>query len=93
MAEFVLKNNYFEFYFKDRKQISDTAIGTKFAPTYTCIFMDKAYIDMIFFIWTKKEEKLETFLKQFNAFHPDLRFKYEKSKFSVNFLDVQFFKQ
>ena len=41
MAEFVLKNNYFEFDSKVRKQISGTAIETKFAPTYMCIFMDK----------------------------------------------------
>ena len=41
MAEFVLKNNYFDFDSKVKKQISRTAIGTKFAPPYACIFMDK----------------------------------------------------
>ena len=40
MAEFVLKNNYFEFNGQVKQQISGTAIGTKFAPTYACIFMD-----------------------------------------------------
>ena len=35
MAEFVLKNNYFEFDSKVKKQISGTAIGTKFAPPHT----------------------------------------------------------
>ena len=39
MAEFVLKNNYFEFNEKVCRQISGTAIGTKFAPPYACIFM------------------------------------------------------
>ena len=39
MAEFVLKNNYFEFGNKIKKEISRTAIGTKFAPPYACIFM------------------------------------------------------
>ena len=39
MAEFVLKNNYFESGNKI-KQISGTAIGTKFAPPYACIFMN-----------------------------------------------------
>ena len=39
MAEFVLKNNYFEFGNKIKQQISGTAIGTKFAPPYACIFM------------------------------------------------------
>ena len=41
MAEFVLKINYCEFDSKVKRQISDTAIGTKFAPPYVCIFMDK----------------------------------------------------
>ena len=41
MAEFVLKNNYFEFNEKVCRQISGTAIGTKFAPPYACIFMDE----------------------------------------------------
>ena len=37
LAEFVLKNNYFQF--NDRKQKEVTAIGTKFAPLYAIIFM------------------------------------------------------
>ena len=32
MAAFVLKNNYFEFESKVKKQISGTALGTKFSP-------------------------------------------------------------
>ena len=40
MADFVLKNNLFEFDCKFYQQISGTAIGTKFAPPYACIFMD-----------------------------------------------------
>ena len=105
MAEFVLKNNYFEFDTKVHQQISGTAIGTKFAPPYACIFMDKVenefletqtikplvwlrYIDDIFFIWNESEEKLETFLKNLNEFHPNLRFTSEKSKTSLNFLDL-----
>ena len=41
MAEFVLKNNLFEFNSKI-KQVSGTAIGTKFAPPYAGhFFMDK----------------------------------------------------
>ena len=39
MAEFVLKNSYFEFGNKIKQQNSGTAIGTKFAPPYSCIFM------------------------------------------------------
>ena len=41
MAEFVLKNNLFEFNNKVFQQISGTAIGTKFAPPYACIYMDR----------------------------------------------------
>ena len=41
IAEFVLKNNYFQFSGKVYQQISGTAIDTKFAPPYACIFMDQ----------------------------------------------------
>ena len=41
MADFVCKNNLFEFNSKFYKQISGTAIGTTFAPPYACIFMDQ----------------------------------------------------
>ena len=40
MAHFVLENNYFEFNGDVKKQTSGTAIGTKFALLYECIFMD-----------------------------------------------------
>ena len=40
MADFVLKNNLFEFDCKFYLQISGRAIGTKFAPPYACIVMD-----------------------------------------------------
>ena len=66
MAEFVLKNNVFELNNQNKQQIFGTAIGTKCAPTYACIFMGKVetefletqdkpfwwvrYIDDIFFI-------------------------------------------
>ena len=41
MTEFVLKNNYFEFNDKVKQQLSGTAISTKFAPPYNCIFMNQ----------------------------------------------------
>ena len=41
MAEFVLKNNLFEFNSKVYQQKSGTAIGTKFAPPCACIYMDE----------------------------------------------------
>ena len=40
MGEFVLKNNCFECNGKVKKQFLEAAIATKFAPQYTCIFMD-----------------------------------------------------
>ena len=47
MTEFVLKNNLFEFNGETYQQISGTAIGTKFAPPYACIFMDKVEREII----------------------------------------------
>ena len=41
MAKFVLSNNVFEFNSDTFQQISRTAIGTKFAPPYACIYMDQ----------------------------------------------------
>ena len=41
MAEFVLSNNYFEFSDSVKQQISGTAMGTKFAPAFACLFMDQ----------------------------------------------------
>ena len=38
MADFVLKNNLFEFDSQFYKQISGTAIGTKFAPPYVFLW-------------------------------------------------------
>ena len=47
MARFVLQNNYFEFNGIVKQQILGTAIGTKFAPMYACIFMDKLETDFL----------------------------------------------
>ena len=46
------------------------------------------YIDNVFFIWTESEEKLEEFLENLKNLHTSLKFTSEKSKKSVNFLDV-----
>ena len=64
MAEFVLANNYFEFGQKVFHQISGTAIGTKFAPSYAWF----RYKDDVFFIWTHGKEELENFMKELNSF-------------------------
>ena len=41
MTEFVLSKNFLKFNSDTLQQISGTAIGTKFAPTYACIYMDQ----------------------------------------------------
>ena len=58
MAEFVLKNNYFDINGGVKQQISGTAIGTKFAPPYACIFMDQVETD---FLQTQKFQPLVWF--------------------------------
>ena len=41
------KNNFFEFNNEIKQQISGTAIGTKFAPPYACIYMNKTETDFL----------------------------------------------
>ena len=43
LAELVLKNNIFTFGKKILKQKPGTAIGTKFAPPYSTLFMEEFY--------------------------------------------------
>ena len=105
MAEFILKKIFFEFETKIIQQISGTAVGTKFAPPYACLFTDRIenvfldseivkswlwsrYIDDKFYIWTDGEDKLEGFPNRLNNFDPNLKFTYQNSKSSVNFLHV-----
>ena len=47
MPEQALKNNYFEFSGKVKQQLSGTGIGTKYAPPYAFIFMDKVETGLI----------------------------------------------
>ena len=58
MAEFVLKNSYFQFSDEVYQQISGTTIGTKFAPPYACIFIDQVEIK---FLQTQKFQSLVWF--------------------------------
>ena len=46
------------------------------------------YIDDIFFIWTHGEKSLKNFMMEFNNFNPNIKFTYEFSKASINFLDL-----
>ena len=47
MAEFVVKNNFFEFNGSVKQQVSGTAIGTKCAPTYASIYMDEVKTEFL----------------------------------------------
>ena len=40
-VKFVLKNNFFKFNGSVKQQCYGTVIGTKRAPTYVCMYMDK----------------------------------------------------
>ena len=46
------------------------------------------YINGIFFIWTRGEEKLEKFMDDFNVFNPNIQLTYESSKKSNVFVDL-----
>ena len=101
----VLKNNIFTSIGKTLKQKRGTAIGTKFAPAYSILFMAELeeeilseielkpylwwrYIDGIFFLWERGEEKLKNFIEYLNEKHPITKFTAEWSQTWINFLDV-----
>ena len=67
MARFVLENNYFEFNGDVKKQISGTAISTKFALAYVFIFTDE----------------LETKFLQSQSLQPLVWFRYIKDIFFI----------
>ena len=46
------------------------------------------YIDDIFFIWIASEKELDEFLNRLNNFHPILTFTHERSRESLDLLDV-----
>ena len=99
-----MKNNFFEFETKIIQQISGTAIGTKFAPPYACLFMDRIEKDFLDseivkpWLWLRYIDDIffiwtegEDKLEGFLNhlnFYPNLKFTLEKSKSSFNFLDV-----
>ena len=56
MAECALENNYFEFNEKVWRHISGMSSGTKFAPSYTCIFMDEMETNFL------KTQQLQPFI-------------------------------
>ena len=47
------------------------------------------YIDDVFMIWTAGEEQLQEFLHWINQYHDTIKFTWDWSKKTVNYLDVQ----
>ena len=99
MAELVLKNNSFQLNCKVIQQVSGTAIGTKFAPTYACASMDQeklifsilwfCYTEHVLFVWAREENELKSFMEKLDQFHSNLTFTYESSKREIAFLDCK----
>ena len=77
-------------------------MGTKCAPNYVNLFMAYfiyprikgksllylRYIDDIFLIWKGSKEELEAFIAEINSVHSSIKFDFNFSKTSVNFLDT-----
>ena len=60
--------------------------------TTTTPLLWKRYIDDILCIWPGSPESLETFVDQINSMHPTIKFTYECSRESVDFLDITIYK-
>ena len=101
----VLTMNNFTFMGDHYLQVFGTAMGTRMAPSFACLFMSRLedqmlnsapcrpwvwwrYIDDVFFIWTREEDSLHTFIDHINSFHRTIKFTSEFSHHQVNFLDV-----
>ena len=48
----------------------------------------KRYIDDVFAIYQCTEEELEEEMKRFNTFHPTIKFTYQQSTESIDYLDT-----
>ncbi len=104
LTRMILTNNVFRFDDTHYRQIQGTAMGTKMAPSYAILFMAqleseilkyeptitlwKRYIDDIIMIFDHGEDELKKFLSHLNTLHPTIKFTFEYSRASINFLDV-----
>ena len=68
MAEFVLKNNFFEFNNQIKQQIFGTAVGTECAPMYACTAKNTV-ISPNFLVWKfcGKAQFLRAFSQNFHS--------------------------
>ena len=101
LADIVLKNNIFTFGKKRLKQKRGTAIGIKFAPPYSILFMAELEQKIIKeseykpYLWSRYIDDMfflwehgENKLKSFKLKHPIIKFTAEWSNISIKFLDV-----
>ena len=100
----VLKCNSFRFNENYYVQINGTAMGTRVAPTYAVIFMNAfeedhifhisniwkwyRFIDDIWGIFKGTKFELLKFFEYCNSVHNTIKFSFEYSQSSVDFLDV-----
>ena len=98
----MLKINIFTFEKKILKQKRGTAIGTKFAPLCSILFMAELEEEIMeeseykpYFWWRYNddiifswENKLKFFIDKINKVHPSIKFTAKWSQTSINFLDV-----
>ena len=99
MAEFVLKDNYFEFDRSVYQQVLGTAISTTFAPPYACIFMDRlenSFLEMQTLkplVWLSYTYDIFLYGRivdeKLNYFDTNIKFTYKYSNKRVSFLDLQ----
>ncbi len=52
----------------------------------------KRYIDDVLCVWPDTEQELEKFMNYLNSSHDTIKFTYEHSKDSIDFLDVTLYK-
>ena len=103
-----INSNYFNFANLTFHQIQGTAMGASFSPTIANIFMSvllrkffstqpnqpillKRYIDDIFMIWPANLD-VHNFMGTLNNHHPTVKFTYNCSLTSVEFLDLTVYK-
>ena len=103
LMELVLRNNYFEFNDRFRKQKEGTAIETKFASPYAIIFMaalEEEILESLIkkpWLWWRYiddilmiyENELKQFIDKLNKFYPTIKFTCDYSRERVHSLDVQ----
>ena len=96
----ILKDNVFQFNNKYYRQIHGTAMGTKAAPTYACLYMWDLEIDFfkarilkpkpygIIMIWDDSHEELMDFLEELDHFNPHIKYTWTISQMQATFLDL-----